>query len=174
MNHIILARRALLGATVLATPALLLGCAPGDMIQTVTAQSVTDVDLIANALESGLPALQILTGANLTAVSTVTAEIKSIVAAAAGFVPTVSQATGQNIVRQISTDFGALTQALSGTPLPPNVQTVLLAVQALLPLIEVAVGLVTASVKAGVQNGAQTGGMTPAAARAVLQAATEQ
>lgn len=167
MNCRTLARRALLGATVLAIPAMLLGCDSVMTAQTVTSQSVADVDLIANALESVLPALQIVTGLDLAAVNTVTNDVKAIVATATGFVATVSEATGRTIVQQIISDFSALTQALSTIPMPPQVETVLFAVQVLLPIIELSVGLAVSGL-------ANAPGMTPEAARAVLHAATLQ
>lgn len=163
-------RRTLLAVSALAPAAILAGCATTGSVTTISAQVVSDVNLIANALESELPALQTVIGTNLSAGNTVLEQIKAIVAAAAGFADTISQANAQGIVTQIATDYGALMQTLAPVMglLPPPIPQVLTAAGILLPVIEIALGMVTTA-------GAKAPDpATVAQARVVLAAAVQQ
>jgi hypothetical protein len=138
----------------------------GGEAKTISADVVTDIQLISSGLSGSLAAFEGVTGIAPTVVAEIEAKIAAISTAAEGVVSTVASNVAEPIVTQISTDFGALKTALTGVSLPAALESVLNAVSALLPYILAAVGVV--SVSAG--NASVATGLTPDQARLILKA----
>ena len=104
-------------------------------------QVVQDVALVANAFNSQLVNLSTLVPANIR--TTIQNAIAAMLAAATAFQTAATQSAQQPIVQQIMTDVNAVFGALTGVAnIPANIQSLINDVNALLPIIETAVGLI--------------------------------
>lgn len=147
----------------LAPLAILAACANSGT--PVTVQSVSqDVTLIATGLNNALSAPSVtalIPAATLPKIQQALSDLNSLATQVAA---SPSAAAQKGSVAVIEQDVNTIVSALAGLPgLPPNVSTILTAATVLLPVIEVAVGLV-------VPAGAATAAMTPDAARMHLAA----
>lgn len=153
-----ISRRVLLGASAL-LPLGLAACV-GQDAATIGQQVVTDVRLIANGLAAELPAISTLTGVDAATLADINAKVAEALAAAQQVVAGMAQSAAQPLVQQIGSDVAAVLAALGGvTSIPTNVQQIIAAVEALLPVVMAAVGLFAAR---------KATRMTPAQARVVL------
>lgn len=109
---------------------------------TSISQVVSDLQLIAQSLTAALPSFSKIVGIPPATLSKIQDWVAQIVAAAQGVASAASAAAAQPYVQQVESIINAILGALAGLPLPTSVETVLAAVGALLPVIEVAVGLV--------------------------------
>lgn len=163
-----LSRRAALqrGLMLACAPIALAGCATltGRTAATIAAQVVSDAQTIATGLSGVLPALTALRTIPAATASSVSTLLSEAIGVAKSISSGMTASAAQPLVKQIEGDVNAAVQALAVLPLPPSIESVLLAAQVLLPVVESAVGL-------AVPAGAVKGGMTPAQARAVLKAA---
>ena len=155
-----MSRRALLGASALVLPFGLAACQ--ESLTTVPSTAVTDLNLMSQALTAQLPLLQ-ADGVDAATIAKVQAQVTAIAGQVATVTITMLEAEAQPVVNQVATDVGAVETALGNITLPAAVQKVIAAVEALIPVVQVAVGIAVAA-------GAQT--MAPEDARQVLRAAT--
>ena len=155
-------RRLVLRNAVVVAPvlALLTGCAwlKGKTAQQITQAVLSDIALVASGLVNVLPQLSAIVGVP-PSVAAIIADIKAVSGQLSANMTTTQ---AQPLVARIASDVQTLVQALIGIPLPPAVSSALKAVQVLMPVIMVAVGLFAPSAAA-------PGGMTPDQARAVLR-----
>jgi len=164
-----LSRRALLAATALAVPSLaLVGCA-GMSSQQVINTAAQDTATIAAGLKGALANIGTLNIKGLTSDKVQTAEmaVADLQVAAAALAQASTAGAAQPIVQQVEGDVNALVGALAGIQWPPeqkSIATALAAAQVLVPVIESAVGMVTAAT----QKPATSAAMSPDAARAIL------
>jgi len=156
-------RRAFLAGTAGLSAAALAACATGttNQVVTIAQQVVDDAGLIANGIAAEVGPLQTL-GVTLTP-DTLT-KINAGVTAAKNLVAGMAANVALPLVQQIVADVNAVVAAVgaAGATVPSSVQNVIGAAEALLPLVELAVGLVVAP---------KVGRMSPAQARRVLAAA---
>ncbi len=152
-------------AVALPLAGILANCA-GQTLASISAQAATDINLIGSGLASSLPALAqsgLVSGSALVTVQSDVAKVASIASAVSS---ATSQSTGQNAVQQIETLVNGVVSTLAGLSLPAPFGPALNAAEVLLPVVEVAVGLVTANLTAAMAPNA----MTPDQARLVLAA----
>jgi hypothetical protein len=158
-------RRKLLSSIALGSAAVVLaGCQStgGGSTSTIAAQAASDIGLIASGLTGALSSLSASNTVSPSAVSQITGYINAIEAVAATVTTATSATAGQTAVQQIETLLNSLVSAASGLPLPAPFSTALSAASVLLPVVEVAVGLVTTA------SAGATVPMTPAQARLIL------
>jgi hypothetical protein len=158
-------RRKLLSSIALGSAAVMLaGCATGSTsASTIAAQAASDIGLIGSGLSGALSGLSASGAVSATAISQITGYINSIEAVATTVTTATSATAGQSAVQQIETLLNSLVSAASGLPLPAPFSTALSAASVLLPVVEVAVGLVSSAASAGAMVP-----MTPAQARLIL------
>jgi hypothetical protein len=157
-------RRLLVSAAPAVALAPLLAACAGKTVDQSIATVVTDVSTIANGLQGTLTQLGALGVAGLTPaiVSTVgnyVADLQQVATQVSGATTT---AAAQPLVQKVETYVNTIVSTLALIPLPPPISTALQAAAILLPVIEVAVGLLVPPT-----NGASPG-MTPDQARLVL------
>lgn len=140
----------------------LAACA-GQTPTTIAASVVKDISLLSVGFTALLPTLSTVPGVATPILTEIAAYIAKAEVLAQSVSGTITVATAQPIVSQIETYFNEALALLGTVPLPANVTLVINAVKTILPIVEVAVGIATASV-------AKTG-LTPDQARAVLGAA---
>jgi hypothetical protein len=157
-----ISRRSILAVTPLAALAACAGQSADQTIATVAA----DANTIAGGLQGVLAQLGPLNVPGLTpsVISTVGVAVSQIQTVAASISGVTSAAAAQPLVQKIETYLNTIVAALAGLPLPPPVSTALQAAAILLPIIEVAVGLV-------VQQAAKAapGAISPDEARMILR-----
>lgn len=157
-------RRSVL-ATIPAIAVALAGCASTNSTATISNEAVTDLNLIATALEPLGDTVATMAGATPAIVAQVNTDVAQLAAAAQAVAPGISTAVAQPSVMTVASALQAIVNALQGFALPANVQSVLTAAEALLPLVQMAVGIAIAVAAP------KAGAMTPAQARVVLAAA---
>lgn len=161
MSAISLLHRRLVLAGLAALPvAPLVGCVSG--APSVPPAALSDLNLIADALEALMPQLGLVSGLSAAAINTATQAITDLQAAADAVAAADTIAAARPIVARIASDVSAVIGALSAANLPEALTRALQAASVLLPIIEAAVGL-AASAGAGIST------MTPAQARATLR-----
>lgn len=163
-------RRAFMGvAASVSAAAMLAACAaldPNNTPQQNLAQVVADVSSIATAFGKALPQIQAL---NLSEdirarINASVANLQAVtVAVAAAATSTTAE---QPLIQKVETDVNAVVDALAAIPLPVPLSSIIQAATILLPIIEIAVGLVVPA-QAKARAGAIP--MSPDEARAVLR-----
>lgn len=166
-------RRRLLALTPAAAIALA-GCAggaPGAPSAQNVAVAIQDVGLIATGLGNALPQLAALNVPGLTpqVLATCKTALLGIQACAQAIKGATTPEAAQPTVAQVETYLNAIVGALAGLPLPPPINTALLAATILLPLIEAAVNMAVPP-STTLPAPAATPAMTPDQARGVLNA----
>lgn len=137
------------------------GCAIPTKALTITGTAVSDISLIASGIAAGFPALEASGLVNAKTLATVQGYITQLTSIAGTITNTSSQLQGQSAVQQMETILNAIVAALAGLSLPAPFGPALIAANALLPVVEVAVGLAVSAV-------AGAPAMSPEAARAAL------
>jgi hypothetical protein len=158
-------RRKLLSSIALGSVAVVLaGCQStvSSSASTIAAQAASDIGLIGSGLSGALSGLSASGTVSSSAVSQIAGYINAIEAIAATVTTATSATAGQTAVQQIETLLNSLVSAASGLPLPAPFSTALSAASVLLPVVEVAVGLVTTATAGAMVP------MTPAQARLIL------
>lgn len=138
----------------------------GKEAATISADVVEDIQLISSGLGGALSDFESLTGVEPAIVAEIQNYIGTIEKSAESIATTIETNIAQPIATQIAADFASLQSALAGVTLPAALQSVLNAVQVLLPYIEAGVGILTA----GTVDAAQAVGLSANEARLILKA----
>lgn len=138
----------------------------GKEAATISADVVEDIQLIGSGLGGALSDFEALTGVEPAVVAEIQNYIGTIEKSAESIATTIETNIAQPIATQIAADFASLQSALAGVTLPAALQSVLNAVQVLLPYIEAGVGILTA----GTVDAAQAVGLSANEARLILKA----
>ena len=158
-------RRSLLATSaMLASGAALVACSlTTTQIATVSAQVVSDAKLLGNGLTALIGAFGSLNVIPANVVTTIDSDLSQALTAASSVSSAMTQAVAGTVINQVAAGFSAALTVISSYQLPSSMQTIIAAIQTLLPLVEAAVGLLTAPKLAST-------GMTPTQARAILGA----
>jgi hypothetical protein len=115
------------------------------------ASVATDVSDIAGAFTGAAPSLSGVQGISASTLSDITTAGATLQAIAADLAMVDTQASAQPLVTRVVADAGVVLNELDGNAaLPASVQQILTAVQTMLPVIELAVGIaLTAGKKTG-------------------------
>ena len=147
----------------LAVPLALAACGPtNNVIATVS----DDAIVIANGLQAILPRLATVAGMSTSTLAIIANAVASLQATAQALKGASSTAQAQGFVQKIETYVNTIVSVLASFNLPPPIGDVLTAADVLLPIIEVAVGLV---LPARARYRAMATTMAPDKARTILR-----
>jgi len=111
---------------------------PAEVAQVV----VNDLGLIKNGAAGVLAALSAIGTLSAGTASTVSSDLTTVLNAVGTVAAGTAASAAQPVVQQIEAMISAVISALQAVTLPPVVQTILSAMQVLMPAIEAAVGII--------------------------------
>jgi hypothetical protein len=123
-------------------------------------QAAADTATIAVSLKNALPVIAGTNGISSAVVARVGVAVADIQTVAAAVAAAATPAAALPSVQQLEVDFNAIVNSLAGLPLPPPISSALTAASVLLPIIELAVGMIVPP---------SASKMTPDEARAILK-----
>ena len=132
------------------------------------AKAAADVTLISDTFITIVPQLATIEGVTPAVQAKVTNAVTQLEGLAKQLTVVSTATQAQPLMLQVESDVNTVVTTLATLPIPGPIGTQLKAAAVLLPLAELAIGLVTNTGKA---MSAAGGGMSPAEARRVLQAA---
>lgn len=161
-------RNLIRSATMIPIGLVLADCAALSSIPNVTAQVVSDINVIADGVAAILPGLSAVGSVGAAIASAVGALVSDAKGAASAVSTAITTVAAQPFVSTVAADITAAITAVKSITLPSGITNILSAAQSLLPFVQQAVGLGQTLISAIPLAGPA---MSPDAARAILAAA---